>query len=126
MLVSEIKLFHAIASFSGVNELVLNSPNELIQILMDSASEAGLRPIDSCVHRFHPSGVTGVVIIAESHLSIHTWPELKLAILDILSCGSQQSVVDVVKNIQRRLSSSFMQIQSLLPIIVSDHAANHN
>lgn len=40
-------------------------------------------------HRFEPHGVSGVVVIAESHLSIHTWPELGYAAIDIYTCGSE-------------------------------------
>ena len=44
--------------------------------------------IGESFHRFNPQGVTGVLAIAESHLSIHTWPELDYAAADIFTCGS--------------------------------------
>ncbi|HUF92711.1 MAG TPA: adenosylmethionine decarboxylase, partial [Candidatus Limnocylindria bacterium] len=43
--------------------------------------------VDVVFHEFNPFGVSGVVVIAESHLSIHTWPEYRYAAVDIFSCG---------------------------------------
>ncbi len=40
------------------------------------------------LHHFHPSGVSGVAVLAESHISIHTWPEAGFAALDVFMCGS--------------------------------------
>jgi S-adenosylmethionine decarboxylase len=44
--------------------------------------------IDIVLHKFSPQGVTGIAAIAESHVSIHTWPELGYAAIDVFSCGS--------------------------------------
>jgi S-adenosylmethionine decarboxylase len=50
-----------------------------------SAAQATLLHIH--VHHFHPNGVSGVAVLAESHISIHTWPDLGYAALDIFMCG---------------------------------------
>ena len=44
--------------------------------------------VDVAFHEFNPFGVSGIVVIAESHLSIHTWPEYRYAALDIFTCGT--------------------------------------
>ena len=49
---------------------------------------SGATIIDSRFHRFNPYGISGVVIIAESHLAIHTWPEFDYASIDIYTCGT--------------------------------------
>ncbi len=49
---------------------------------------SGATIIDSRFHRFNPFGISGVVIIAESHLAIHTWPEFDYASIDIYTCGT--------------------------------------
>ncbi|WP_280153198.1 adenosylmethionine decarboxylase [Piscinibacter sp. XHJ-5] len=49
---------------------------------------AGLQPVGELFHRFPPpGGVTGVVLLAESHLAVHTWPELAAATLDVYVCN---------------------------------------
>ena len=55
---------------------------------MRSAAEAaGATIVTATFHRFAPQGVSGVVVIAESHLSIHTWPEYGYAAVDFYTCG---------------------------------------
>lgn len=57
--------------------------------LREAAQVCGARILNSCVHHFgEHAGVTGVVVLAESHISIHTWPELRYAAVDLFMCGS--------------------------------------
>ncbi len=60
-------------------------------ILVGAARACGATIVDVAFHEFNPFGVSGVVVIAESHISIHTWPEYRYAALDIFTCG------DVIK-----------------------------
>jgi S-adenosylmethionine decarboxylase len=55
--------------------------------LVEAAKRAHATIVDVVFHEFSPFGVSGVVVIAESHLSIHTWPEYRYAAVDIFSCG---------------------------------------
>src|ERR1044071_1790930 len=55
--------------------------------LIEAAKRAQATIVDVVFHEFNPFGVSGVVVIAESHLSIHTWPEYRYAAVDIFSCG---------------------------------------
>jgi S-adenosylmethionine decarboxylase len=55
--------------------------------LIEAAKRAQATIVDVVFHEFNPFGVSGVVVIAESHLSIHTWPEHRYAAVDIFSCG---------------------------------------
>ncbi len=56
--------------------------------MVSAASETGATIVGQTSHKFSPSGVTGVVAIAESHLCIHTWPEYGYAAADIFTCGT--------------------------------------
>jgi S-adenosylmethionine decarboxylase len=56
-------------------------------IMVEAAKEANATVLKVAFHRFKPHGVSGVVVIAESHLSIHTWPETGYAALDFYTCG---------------------------------------
>jgi len=65
--------------------LLDNIPN-IEMILLDVVEKAGATFVDKSFHHFSPQGVSGVVVIAESHLAIHTWPEHGYAALDVFTC----------------------------------------
>jgi len=70
------------------NEEVLNNLDRLEEIMLAAAEEAGATVVGKSFHRFSPHGVSGVVVVAESHLFIHTWPEYGYAAADIFTCGT--------------------------------------
>ena len=65
------------------------------EIVMRAAKECGATILNDLFHQFHPFGVSGVVVIAESHISVHTWPESGFVALDIFTCGEMQPQVAV-------------------------------
>jgi S-adenosylmethionine decarboxylase proenzyme len=66
----------------------LNDIDSLKSAMLMAANEAGATVLEESFHRFSPQGISGVVIIAESHLFIHTWPEYGYAAADIFTCGN--------------------------------------
>jgi S-adenosylmethionine decarboxylase len=61
---------------------------ELVRSAMiEAAKRAQATIVDVVFHEFNPFGISGVVVIAESHLAIHTWPEYRYAAVDVFSCG---------------------------------------
>lgn len=69
------------------NTKTLNDLKKIEDILVTAAKEAKATIIESRFHKFSPFGISGVVVIAESHLTIHTWPEYGYAAVDIFTCG---------------------------------------
>jgi len=78
---------HYIAEASGCNPETIGKVELVEQILVRAAEIAGVQVWSISFHRFNPNGVSGVVVISESHLSVHTWPEVGYAALDIFTCG---------------------------------------
>jgi S-adenosylmethionine decarboxylase len=78
---------HLLLELREAEPETLNDVEEIKRILMKAAEEAGATIIDYTFRKFSPQGVSGVVVIAESHLSIHTWPEYGYAAVDIFTCG---------------------------------------
>lgn len=82
--------------FAGVHLLVdlwgatnLADPEHIDAALREAALNAGATILHSHFHHFSPNGgVSGVVVLAESHISIHTWPERDFAAVDIFMCGA--------------------------------------
>jgi len=55
--------------------------------LVEAAERARATIVDLIFHKFSPWGISGVVVIAESHIAIHTWPETRYAAVDVFTCG---------------------------------------
>jgi S-adenosylmethionine decarboxylase len=66
----------------------LNDLDLIRDVMVKAAIDCGAVVLGSSFHRFSPQGVSGVVVIAESHLSIHTWPEYGYAAVDVFTCGT--------------------------------------
>ncbi|RTZ91662.1 MAG: S-adenosylmethionine decarboxylase proenzyme [Deltaproteobacteria bacterium] len=79
---------HVLTEFYGCKHKILDNIEEIKSLMEQAALFSGATIIDSRFHRFNPHGVSGVVIIAESHLAIHTWPEFDYASIDIYTCGT--------------------------------------
>lgn len=80
---------HVLAEFFECNSNILNNPKLVEELMVEAAVECGATVVEKCFHMFNPYGVSGVVIIAESHLAIHTWPELGYAAVDLFTCGDK-------------------------------------
>jgi S-adenosylmethionine decarboxylase len=78
---------HYIAEASGCDPDVIGKVEVVERILVRAAEIAGVQVWSISFHRFNPNGVSGVVVISESHLSLHTWPEFGYVALDIFTCG---------------------------------------
>jgi S-adenosylmethionine decarboxylase proenzyme len=79
-----------------VARAVMTEPAALRTLCLDAVATAGLQPVGELFHRFAPApgaaaeapvGITGVVLLAESHLAVHTWPEIAAATLDVYVCN---------------------------------------
>lgn len=79
---------HILAEFYGCTG-ALDDMKEVERIMVEAALEAGAEVREVAFHKFSPQGVSGVVVISESHLAIHTWPELGYAAVDVFTCGDK-------------------------------------
>ncbi|NOZ01018.1 MAG: adenosylmethionine decarboxylase [Deltaproteobacteria bacterium] len=84
---------HLVADFHGC-AVDLNDPELVMDTLIKACEVAGATLKECTRHHFSPYGVTAVVIIAESHLAVHTWPEYDFAAVDLFTCGVE---VDTIK-----------------------------
>ena len=80
---------HYIVEASGCDPKVIGSVEKVQQILVKAAEIAGAHVWSISFSKFPPMGVSGVVVISESHISTHTWPEMGYAALDIYTCGAK-------------------------------------
>lgn len=78
---------HIIVEYYDCSPEILNDVVNIEKSMIKAAEEAGATIINSTFHHFSPYGVSGVVVIQESHLAIHTWPEYGYASVDLFTCG---------------------------------------
>jgi S-adenosylmethionine decarboxylase len=113
---------HLLLELKGCDREVLNDIGFLRESLLTAAIGAGATVLGESFHQFEPQGVSGVVIIAESHICIHTWPEYGYAAADIFTCGSTVQPEKVAETILSRLGGQDHSIAEM-PIGVLDTQA---
>ncbi len=79
---------HIVAEMSLCDPEILTDLERVKEAMVKAAEVANAEVREVAFHRFIPHGVSGVVVISESHLSIHTWPEIGYAAVDIYTCGA--------------------------------------
>ena len=92
---------HQIVEFNDCEESKIDNSDFVRKIFLEAAELGSATVVSECFHEFSPYGITGVLVIAESHISIHTWPEHKYAAVDIFSCGNKvdyNKIIDYLKN----------------------------
>ncbi len=94
---------HIIADMYGVDPAVLARVERMKEVFEGAVKFAKLSKISSDYYQFRPEGASGIVLIAESHLSFHTWPEYGLVTLDIYTCGNPEQAVKAYEYIKERL-----------------------
>jgi S-adenosylmethionine decarboxylase len=79
---------HVIAELDGCDPDLLAQVERVRDLMIEAARAAGATPLADSMHEFAGGGVSGFVLLAESHISIHTWPEHGYAAVDIYTCGA--------------------------------------
>jgi S-adenosylmethionine decarboxylase len=104
---------HVLADFYGVELDLLNDVQTLEATLVAAAQAAGAVPLERRFHAFGGGGVTGVVLLQESHISVHTWPEYGYAAVDVFMCGNARPH-DAVAAIRRAWQPARLNVREAL------------
>jgi S-adenosylmethionine decarboxylase proenzyme len=80
---------HFLVEYHRCDPKVLNHKEKIKEVMLKAADICGATVLGSSFHNFSPHGVSGMVVIAESHIAIHTWPEFDYAAVDIFTCGTK-------------------------------------
>ncbi len=104
---------HLVAELSGCNTEILNDMPKLKGSLIEAARLSGALVVDSVFHRYNPQGLSGIVVIAESHLSIHTWPEYDYAAIDCFTCGTSVDPYKAIEYMKTALSCTSIKVREL-------------
>ena len=103
---------HYIVEVSGCDSTITNVP-KLQDILVEAAKRAHAQVWSVSFNKFPPNGVSGVVVISESHLSVHTWPEVNYMALDIYTCGAHTEPMLAVDYVLEQVKASHIHITEI-------------
>ncbi len=99
---------HVLAEIYECSFDILNDREKVETIMVNAALESGAEVREVVFHKFSPQGVSGVVVISESHLAIHTWPELGYAAVDVFTCGDRVNPWDACNYVTEKFQAGHM------------------
>ncbi|MBW1917105.1 MAG: adenosylmethionine decarboxylase [Deltaproteobacteria bacterium] len=95
--------YHLMLELYGCDMEKINSHRFLHRAVKTAVKNVGLTNLGSRYHRFQPQGVTGFTLLAQSHISLHTWPEYGYLVLDIFTCGDESQANQLEHHLLKRL-----------------------
>ena len=104
---------HVLAELYGCTFEALDDLSLVEQQMKAAALASGAEIIDCVFHKFSPQGVSGVVVISESHLAIHTWPELGYAAVDVFTCGERVDPWVACKYLVEKFHAEYMMANEM-------------
>jgi len=102
---------HLIAEFWG-GKIIENS-KEVEEILIGATKSAQNTPLKIAVHKFNPQGITGVVLLAESHIALHLWPEFNYLAIDIFTCGDKAKPFKALQYLRKKFKPKKVQVYKI-------------
>ena len=96
---------HTLLELYECDPAVLDHLGEVREIMLEAARRGKATIVTEVFHQFSPQGISGVIVIAESHLAIHTWPEHGFAAVDLFSCSQTIDVSAIEQCLKARFRS---------------------
>lgn len=102
-----------ILEFYNCQGAVLDDVGRLQEIMQQAAVEAGATVVQEFFHKFSPQGISGTLVLAESHLNIHTWPEYGFAAVDLFTCGDDLTPDKAQRYLRQALEAEHTVLHSV-------------
>jgi S-adenosylmethionine decarboxylase len=105
---------HLLVELYDCDVAVIDNLDVVKRVMLEAARLARATVVDVVFHAFSPFGISGVVVIAESHLSVHTWPEYRYAAVDVFSCSDGLQVAEATRHLIERFAAqraSIVEVQ---------------
>lgn len=103
--------WHSLIELSGCDPERLKRVGGVRAAMLEAAERAGGTVVRAVFHSFKPWGVSGVVVIAESHLTVHTWPEHGYAAVDVFSCSRALKQAEVKRFLKRAFGAERVAVE---------------
>ena len=92
---------------------VINDVKAVENALLEAVDISGATMVQSVIHQFNPHGVSGVIVIEESHFSVHTWPEYGYCALDIFTCGDVIDYYSALQHLKKEFHAQNMSVTEM-------------
>lgn len=102
---------HLIAEFWDGK--IIEDSKKIEKILIGAAKAAKNTPLEIAVHKFNPQGITGVVLLAESHICLHSWPEFNYLAVDIFTCGEKTFPYKALKYFKKKFKPKRVEVKKI-------------
>jgi S-adenosylmethionine decarboxylase len=112
--------FHYVVEAAGCDPEILADANKLREIFLEAAKIGKMEVKMTHFFKFSPTGVSGMVVVAESHLSIHTWPERGYAAIDVYTCGTKADPEKAVDYILDQIKAKYAHVSEIKRGIYED------
>ena len=105
-MVAKTKVKHILFTLKGCPFELLDYEQNIKMLLFNATKKSKSTLLNLATHKFDPQGVTGVAMLAESHISIHTWPEKGMAVCDVFTCGDTAEPENAVEYMKEQLKAT--------------------
>ena len=102
---------HLIAEFWGGK--IIEDPKKIEKILILAAKKANSTPLEVTIHKFSPRGITGVALLAESHIALHLWSEFSYLAVDIFTCGKKAMPYKALEYLKKVFKPKKVEIKEI-------------
>ena len=113
-------MLHILFTLKGCNREALNNKYLVEQSVSRAAHISNSLLLGLNSHKFDPQGVTCVGLLAESHISIHTWPELGVAVCDVFTCGSNCKPMDAALHLKQAFDAEDIDFTTVNRSVIHD------
>jgi S-adenosylmethionine decarboxylase proenzyme len=115
---------HYLAEFFDCDRHIINDISLIERIMIEATERSGAHMIKTFFHQFNPQGISGVIVIAESHFAIHTWPEHGYAAVDLFSCA-EFNYKDALNHIRTGIGAGYHSVTLARRGILPDRDGFH-
>lgn len=115
-----------VVDYHKCNPEILNDVAAVKRAMREAALKAGATIVTEAFHLFNPHGVSGAIIIAESHLAIHTWPEFGYAAVDLFTCGEDVDPAVAFEHLKAALGADEFTAMEMKRGILDSHGLQFN
>tara|TARA_Y100000004_G_scaffold20740_1_gene21134 strand:+ start:87 stop:422 length:336 start_codon:yes stop_codon:yes gene_type:complete len=99
---------HILFTLTGANPGLMDDEHFVRDVVYTASKRCKSTLLAINSHKFEPQGITCVAMLAESHISIHTWPEKKMAVCDVFTCGDHTTPMDGVEYMKMMFGATDM------------------
>jgi len=104
---------HLIIELYECHSEIINDAKSVEEKLVEAVKISGANVVQSVIHKFNPHGISGVVVIEESHFSVHTWPEYGYCALDIFTCGDEIDCYSALQYLKKEFQAKNLSVTEM-------------